>query len=94
MIQKIAEYFRTQPVLKVWLFGSFSRGEERPDSDEDLLVTYDDNARVSLLKHAAMICDLEKLLNRSVDLVKEGTLFPFAVKSANKDKKLIYERTA
>ena len=94
MIQKIAEYFRTQPVLKVWLFGSFSRGEERPDSDVDLLVTYDDNARVSLLKHAAMICDLEKLLNRSVDLVKEGTLFPFAVKSANKDKKLIYERTA
>ena len=92
MTQKIAEYFKTQPVLKAWLFGSFSRGEERPDSDVDLLVTYDDKARVSLLKHAAMICDLEKLLDRSVDLVEDGTLLPFAVKSANHDKKLIYER--
>ena len=92
MTKKIAEYFKTQPVLKAWLFGSFSRGEERPDSDVDLLVIYDDKARVSLLKHAAMICDLEKLLNRSVDLVEDGTLLPFAVKSANHDKKLIYER--
>ena len=24
----IAEYFKTQPVLKAWLFGSFARGEE------------------------------------------------------------------
>ena len=35
MKQKIAEYFKTQPVLKAWLFGSYSRGEERPDSDVD-----------------------------------------------------------
>lgn len=92
MTQVIAEYFKTQPILKAWLFGSFSRGEEHPDSDVDLLVIYDDKARVSLLKHAAMICDLEKLLNRPVDLVEEGTLLPFAFKSANHDKKLIYER--
>jgi predicted nucleotidyltransferase len=25
MTQKIAEYFKTQPVLKAWLFGSFAR---------------------------------------------------------------------
>lgn len=92
MTKKIAEYFKTQPVLRAWLFGSFSRGEERPDSDVDLLVIYDDKARVSLLKHASMICDLEKLLNRPVDIVQDGTLLPFAVKSANQDKKLIYER--
>ena len=94
MTKKIAEYFKTQPVLRAWLFGSFSRGEERPDSDVDLLVIYDDNARVSLLKHASMICDLEKLLNRPVDIVQDGTLLPFAVKSANHDKKLIYERAS
>ena len=33
----IAEYFKTQPVLKAWLFGSFARGEETPDSDVDLV---------------------------------------------------------
>ena len=35
MIQQIAEYFKTQPVLKAWLFGSYARGEQRPDSDID-----------------------------------------------------------
>ena len=94
MTKKRAEYFKTQPVLRAWLFGSFSRGEEGPDSDVDLLVIYDDKARVSLLKHASMICDLEKLLNRPVDIVQDGTLLPFAVKSANHDKKLIYERAS
>ncbi len=89
----IADYFKTQPVLKAWLFGSFARGEETPLSDVDLLVVYDENARVSLLKHCAMINDLEELLDRSVDLVEEGTLLPFAAESANRDKKLIYERT-
>lgn len=88
----IAEYFKTQPILKAWLFGSFARGEETPDSDVDLLVVYDDKARVSLLKHAAMIEDLETILNRPVDIVEDGTLRPFAVESANRDKKLIYER--
>lgn len=33
MPQLIAEYFKTQPVLKAWLFGSFSRGEEREEKD-------------------------------------------------------------
>ena len=93
MQQTIADYFKTQPVVKAWLFGSFARGEETPLSDVDLLVIYDDKARVSLLKHCAMINDLESLLDRPVDLVEEGTLLPFALESANRDKKLIYERT-
>lgn len=91
MTKTIADYFRTQPIAKAWLFGSFARGEETPLSDVDLLVEYDKGG-ISLLKHAMMICDLEKLLNRSVDIVEDGTLLPFAVESANRDKKLIYER--
>ena len=38
--------------------------------------------------------DLEDLLNRKVDLVKDGTLLPFAVETANRDKVLIYEKSA
>ena len=75
-----------------WLFGSFARGEESPDSDVDLLVEFDKNARVSLMKHAGMIVELEHRLHRPVDLVTDGTLLPFAVESANRDKILIYER--
>lgn len=93
MQQTIADYFKTQPVLRAWLFGSFARGEETPISDVDLLVQFDGDG-ISLLKHCAMINDLEALLDRSVDLVQDGMLMPFAAESANQDKKLIYERTA
>ena len=94
MSQTIAEYFKTQPVLKAWLFGSFARGEETPLSDVDILVEFDDKAKVSLLKHAAMICDLEKILNRDVDIVPERTLRPRVRESINQDKRLIYERAS
>ncbi len=94
MIETIREYFKTQPVLKAWIFGSYARGEETEDSDVDILVVFDRNARVSLIGHATMMLDLEDLLNRKVDLVKEGTLLPFAVETANRDKVLIYEKSA
>jgi len=93
MINKtIADYFKTQPVLKALIFGSFARGEETPLSDIDILVQFDENARVSLLKHAGMICDLEKILDRPVDIVPEKAFRPRVRESINQDRKLIYER--
>ena len=94
MQQTIADYFKTQPILRAWIFGSFARGEETPLSDVDLLVQFDDQARVSLLKHASMINDLEALLDRSVDLVPDGRLYPRIAESVNQDKILIYERAS
>ena len=91
--QIVSAYFANQPVLKAWLFGSFARGEETPLSDVDILVVLDRSKPVGL-KFFGMWNDLEKLLGRDVDLVEEGTLFPFAVESANRDKILIYERAA
>ena len=49
MTQQIAEYFKTQPVLKAWLFGSYSRGEQRADSDVDMLILPDKSQHFSLL---------------------------------------------
>ena len=92
MTQKIAEYFKTQPVVKAWLFGSYARGEQTKDSDVDLLVVYDKNSRVTLFTISHMMGDLEKRLKRKVDLVEDGCLMPFAVNSVNRDRILIYER--
>lgn len=92
MTETIADYFRTQPVKRAWLFGSFARGEETPDSDIDILVEYDKDARITLLTISHMMGELEKNTGRRVDLVEDGCLLPFAVESANRDKKLIYER--
>jgi predicted nucleotidyltransferase len=41
MKEAIAEYFKTQPVLKAWLFGSYARGEATPESDLDILFVPD-----------------------------------------------------
>lgn len=92
MIKTIQDYFKTQPVLKAWVFGSYARNEETEDSDVDILVVFDDTHPVGLMKVSNIYVNLKKLLKREVDLVEEGTLLPFAVESANRDKKLIYER--
>ena len=93
MKQKLADYFKTQPVLKAWLFGSFARGEETPLSDVDILVLLDHTQPIGL-KFFGMWNDLEKLLDRKVDLVTEGSLAEFARESVEHDKVLIYERAA
>lgn len=90
-IDIIRNYFKSQPVEKAWLFGSFARGEERSDSDIDIMVVFVDGAKIGF-RFAGMVCELEDLLQRNVDLVVEGSLLPFAAASAEHDKKLIYER--
>lgn len=93
IVNTIQEYFKTKPVAKAWVFGSFARGEERADSDVDILVALLPEARMGLAWFA-MICDLETLLARPVDLVLEGDLLAFAQESAEHDKILVYERAA
>lgn len=94
MTQLIADYFKTQPVLKAWLFGSYARGEEREDSDVDILFVPDMSQHFSLFTLGGMYMDLKDLLGREVDLVPEGSLLPFARETAELDKKLIYERVS
>lgn len=78
MIKEIANYFKTQPVLKAWLFGFCSRGEEGPDSDVDILITLDKQANVGLFKLSSMQLELQGLLQKPVDLVTDKGLLPFA----------------
>ena len=93
IIPKIQQYLATQPVERAWLFGSFSRGEEREDSDVDILVSIDRSVHVGLIKLSGMLLDIQDRLNRKVDLVTEKGLMDFARASVERDKVLIYERT-
>lgn len=92
MIPKIQQYLASQPIEKAWLFGSCSRGEETPKSDIDLLVRYQDSDSMSLFDISRIMINLKKIIKRPVDLIEEDCLLPFASKSANRDKILIYER--
>jgi predicted nucleotidyltransferase len=59
---------------EVRLIGSVARGEARPDSDVDLLVTWSEGA--SLLDQAALMLELENLLGRKVDIASDGWVKP------------------
>lgn len=89
----IADYFKTQPIEKAWIFGSFARGEETPLSDVDLLVQLD-YSKLDGFGFFGMWGDLERLLGRTVDLVTVNSLAHYARESVERDKQLIYERTA
>lgn len=71
MQKTIADYFKTQPVLKAWLFGSFARGEETPKSDVDILVLVD-YTKLDGFGFFGMWGDLERLLGRAVDFSYRG----------------------
>lgn len=94
MFCDVRNYLSSLPVSKAWVFGSFARGEEKPESDLDLLIAYDKDAQVSLLSIIRWKLDIEKIVGRDVDLVEDGYLKPFAAKSANQEKYLIYERAS
>lgn len=87
----VSSYFAKQPVMKAWVFGSYSRDEETPDSDIDIMVRLDPNQHIGL-KFFEMREDLRMLLGRDIDLVTESSLLPFARESAEHDKQLVYER--
>ena len=74
LAKNIVPLLRGGGVIEASVFGSFTRGEDKPDSDLDLLVRYKDD--VSLFDVSDLKCELEKLLGIKVDLVSEDYLKP------------------
>jgi predicted nucleotidyltransferase len=72
--QEIIHIAERHGASNVRVFGSVARGEARPDSDVDFLVTLDANR--SLLDLARLLRELQTLLNRPVDVVTEAGLRP------------------
>jgi predicted nucleotidyltransferase len=92
LINKIKEFLNMDGrVRRAWLIGSYARGEDRPDSDIDLMITYSEKASGTLFDYADLTYKLEELLKRKVDIVEEGFVKPFARDSVTRDKVLIYE---
>ena len=61
-------------VRKLEVFGSAARGELRPGSDLDLLVTFDEDARWGIFEHMEMQDELSVLAGRPVDLVSRRAI--------------------
>jgi predicted nucleotidyltransferase len=89
---------RIAPVLRpyasrVELFGSFARGEERPDSDIDLLVTLrpaDQRPQLGL-NWFGLEAELSELLGRRVEMVTEAALSRHVRPLIELDRVVLYE---
>jgi predicted nucleotidyltransferase len=79
-------------VRKAFVFGSVARNEEQFESDVDLLVELDQQARVGLIRFNAIKLEIEKILHKKVDLLSEGGVSPYLVPVIEKEKRLIYEK--
>jgi predicted nucleotidyltransferase len=90
-IEAIKDYFKTRPVLKAYLFGSYVRGIADNKSDIDILVDLDYSQKIGL-QFIQMKLDLEKLLNNKVDLVSSNGMSKYIKPLVDVEKRLIYAK--
>ena len=90
-IQIVKDYFSGQPVIKAYLFGSFSRNEADHNSDVDILVDLDYSKHIGLA-FITMQSDLQQKLHKKIDLISSKAISKYIKPFIERDKILIYER--
>jgi predicted nucleotidyltransferase len=89
--ERIDVLCRKWKVREMALFGSVLRQNFRPDSDIDVLVTFDDDAPWSSWDLLDMREELQDIFGREIDLVEERSLEnPFRKRSILSSKRVIY----
>ena len=86
---RLAEICRRYGVRELSVFGSAARGEDRPNSDIDLLVEF--SKRKSLLALVALERQLSTTLGKKVDLLTEAAISPYLRDRIKRDSRVIYE---
>jgi|SRR3989338_298146 len=85
---KIIPILKKNHVTKAGIFGSYSRGEQKKESDIDLLVEI--SKPISLLDFVGLKQELEDILGKKVDLVEYNSIKPLIKKRVlNEEIKII-----
>ena len=75
---KIQEFCRRWRIKEFAIFGSTLRNDFRPESDVDVLVTFQDEAPWGLFEFVEMMEELQEIFGRNLDLIeKEALRNPF-----------------
>ena len=74
---------------RIFLFGSYARGDANPDSDVDLRI---DKGMIRGLQFAGLLGDLQDALGTSVDLVSTNGMDDAFRRSIASEEVLLYER--
>ena len=85
----ISPIARRYGIRRVWLFGSYARGEATSDSDLDFRVDPDET--YDYIKYASFFCDLEEALSMKVDLTTTGSLGDEFLAQIAEEEIMIYD---
>ncbi|MCM1124671.1 MAG: nucleotidyltransferase domain-containing protein [Eubacterium sp.] len=77
-------------IKKVYLFGSYARGDYSEESDIDLRIEKG-NLR-GMFALCGFYSEVEKALQKNVDILTTGSLEPDFLRKISEDEVLIYER--
>jgi uncharacterized protein len=89
--EKITPILRAYGIKKASVFGSVSRGDDRPDSDVDLLLEFKPEKTMGIYEYIGLQYKLEEILGKDVDLVSEGYINKFLEPYIRPELKTIYE---
>ena len=89
LFKKIVSILARYRVKKIAVFGSYARGEAKPESDIDILVEFSE--RKSLLDLVGIEQELSEALGVKADLLTEKSISPYLIDRIKKEMKMIYE---
>ncbi len=89
---RLAELCRRNDVTRLRIFGSAARGEERPDSDVDLIVDF--GSPKGFFEVIRLEDELGAFFGRPVDMVTQGGLSPFLQASILTSASVIFDDAA
>ena len=75
------------------VFGSVARGDQREESDVDILVRFIPGKKMTLLQYIGLEQKISQALNAKVDLVEEPFLHPYVRKYVIKELKPFYGKS-
>jgi predicted nucleotidyltransferase len=76
---------RERGVVHAALFGSRARGDQRPESDTDIMVEFDPTARITIFDYAGLKDYISQLFDGRVDVVNRDGLKPYVKPAATVD---------